>query len=204
MSDPRLSISRRGHVCPTRPPDSVRTRSSLLRLNVVTQFSYCMETIIQAGNKRLRIASHPVTTNPKTRESRLFSNIFQHMFKSGTAIVRSFLMFKPHVPLGWMAFLTGMAGVIPFVRFLIFYVMGESAGHIQSLIFGSAMIVASLLSIALLVIADLLKTNRVLIEEQLERTKELEYSLLKATSSVVATADSPSDATPKSEDREER
>lgn len=52
------------------------------------------------------------------RESRLFSNIFQHMFRSGMAIVRSFLMFKPHVPLGWLALLTGVAGMIPFVRFL--------------------------------------------------------------------------------------
>ncbi|HMO12053.1 MAG TPA: glycosyltransferase family 2 protein, partial [Actinotalea sp.] len=55
------------------------SRAALIRLNVVTEFSYCMETIIQAGHKRLRIASVPVTTNPKTRESRLFANIFQHM-----------------------------------------------------------------------------------------------------------------------------
>lgn len=151
------------------------SRESLMRLNVVTQFSYCMETIIQAGNKRLRIASHPITTNPKTRESRLFSNIFQHMFKSGMAIVRSFLMFKPHVPLGWLALLTGVAGMIPFVRFLVYFLMGQGAGHIQSLIFGSAMLVASLLSLAILVLADLLRTNRVLLEEQLERTKELQY-----------------------------
>ena len=73
------------------------SREALYRLNVVTQFSYCMETIIQAGNKRLRIASVPVTTNAKTRESRLFKNIFQHMGRSGQAIMRSYVMFKPHV-----------------------------------------------------------------------------------------------------------
>lgn len=152
------------------------SREALYRLNVVTQFSYCMETIIQAGNKRLRIASHPIVTNPKTRESRLFSNIFQHMFKSGTAITRSFLMFKPHVPLGWLAVITGILGLVPFVRFLIYTIQGEGGGHIQSLIFGSAMLVASLLSVALLVIADLLRTNRVLIEESLERVKTLQYA----------------------------
>lgn len=135
-----------------------------------------METIIQAGNKHLRIASVPVNTNPKTRESRLFKNIFQHMFKSGLAIIRSFLMFKPHVPLGWMAFITGILGVVPFVRFLIYWVQGEATGHIQSLIFGSAMLVASLLSIAIIVITDLQKTNRILIEEALERIKEIQYS----------------------------
>lgn len=168
------------HAAGTHLPDAASgfraySREALIRLNVVTQFSYCMETIIQAGNKRLRIASHPIVTNPKTRESRLFSNIFQHMFKSGTAIVRSFLMFKPHVPLGWMAAITGVLGFVPFLRYLIFAVQGEGGGHVQSLIFGSAMIVASLLSIALLVIADLQKTNRVLMEETLERLKEIQY-----------------------------
>src|SRR5699024_5879294 len=85
----------------TKLPDAASgfraySRESLYRLNVVTEFSYCMETIIQAGNKRLRIASLPVTTNPKTRESRLFKNIFQHMGRSAQAIIRSYVMFKPH------------------------------------------------------------------------------------------------------------
>lgn len=151
------------------------SREALIRLNIVTQFSYCMETIIQAGNKRLRIASIPVTTNPKTRESRLFKNIFQHMFKSGMAIVRSFLMFKPYVVLGWLAAITGLLSTIPFVRYLVFLAQGDGAGHIQSLIFGSAMLVASLLSLAILVIADLQRTNRILIEDALERVKELQY-----------------------------
>jgi glycosyltransferase involved in cell wall biosynthesis len=73
------------------------SRSSLYKLNVVTQFSYCMETIIQAGNKRMKIVSVPVTTNKKTRESRLFKNIGQHMLKSGQAIMRSYIMFRPYV-----------------------------------------------------------------------------------------------------------
>ena len=64
------------------------SKYSLIRLNIVTRFSYCMETIVQAGYKRLAIASVPITTNPKTRESRLFNNIWQHMFESGSAIAR--------------------------------------------------------------------------------------------------------------------
>lgn len=165
----------------TRLPDAASgfraySREALLRLNVVTQFSYCMETIIQAGNKRLKIASVPVETNAKTRESRLFNNIFQHMFKSGAAIIRSFLMFKPHVPLGWLAFITGILGLVPFLRFLVFTLQGDGGGHVQSLIFGTAMLVACLLCVALIIIADLLRTNRVLLEENLERTKRIQYS----------------------------
>ncbi|WP_194422075.1 glycosyltransferase family 2 protein [Microbacterium abyssi] len=152
------------------------SRESLVRLNVVTVFSYCMETIIQAGNKRLRIASVPVTTNPKTRESRLFKNIFQHMGRSGQAIMRSYIMFKPHAVFLTLAALFFVGAAIPFGRFLVLSWMGIAGDHIQSLIFGSAMLVGCLLSIALVVISDMLRTNRTLMEDALERVKLLQYA----------------------------
>lgn len=152
------------------------SRNSLIKLNIVTPFSYCMETIIQAGNKRLAIISIPIETNAKTRESRLFKNIWQHMAKSGQAILRSYIMFKPHIIFASLGTVLLVAGLIPFVRFLIFAILGEGQGHLQSLIFGSSMLVGSLLSFALLVIADLQKTNRILLEDQLERLKEIQYS----------------------------
>ena len=152
------------------------SRASLLRLNVLTQFSYCMETIIQAGNKRLRIESVAVVTNAKTRESRLFKNAGHHMLKSASAIMRSYLMFNPYVIFATLAAVFGVLAVIPFGRFLIFWLAsGKTSGHVQSLIFGSIMSVAALLSLALGVISDLLRTNRILLEEQLERTKEMQY-----------------------------
>lgn len=151
------------------------SRDSLIKLNIVTQFSYCMETIIQAGNKRLRIDSVPIDTNKKTRESRLFKNIWQHMAKSGQAIMRSYIMFKPHTVFVTLGVFFLILGLVPFVRFLVFAINGEGNGHLQSLIFGSAMLVGSLLSFALLIIADLQKTNRILLEDQLERIKELQY-----------------------------
>ncbi len=152
------------------------SRESLIRLNVVTQFSYCMETIIQAGNKRLRIASLPVKTNPKTRESRLFKNIFQHMGRSGQAIMRSYVMFKPHVVFLTLAALFLLGAAIPFGRFVALTWLGIAGDHIQSLILGSAMLVGALLSIALLVISDMLRTNRTLMEDALERIKLLQYA----------------------------
>jgi glycosyltransferase involved in cell wall biosynthesis len=151
------------------------SRNSLIKLNIVTQFSYCMETIIQAGNKRLAIVSIPIETNAKTRESRLFKNIWQHMLKSGQAILRSYIMFRPHgifLTIGITLFVLAM---IPFVRFLVFALVGEGNGHLQSLIFGTALLIGSFVSFALLIIADLQKTNRILAEDQLERTKELLY-----------------------------
>ncbi|MGO2111570.1 MAG: glycosyltransferase family 2 protein, partial [Pseudoclavibacter sp.] len=165
----------------TRLPDAASgfraySRNALYRLNVVTQFSYCMETIIQAGNKRLRIESVPVETNAKTRESRLFKNIWQHMFKSGSAIVRSFLMFKPHVILGVIGTAMVVIGIVPMIRWFILWLMGAGEGNIQSLLFGLMFMLGAFLSFVLLVIADLQRTNRVLLEDTLERVKRIEFA----------------------------
>src|ERR1035437_9157318 len=163
------------------------SRASLLRLNVLTQFSYCMETIIQAGNKRLKIASVPVVTNAKTRESRLFKNAAHHMVKSASAILRSYLMFNPYVIFATLSIIFGVLAVIPFVRFLILWLAGaQASGHIQSLLFGSIMSVAAFLSLALGVISDLLRTNRILLEEQLERVKEMQYRRRAGSGDVAA------------------
>lgn len=164
----------------TRLPDAASgfraySRSALMRLNVVTEFSYAMETIIQAGHKRLRIVSIPVVTNPRTRPSRLFRNVFHHMARSASAIVRSYLMFKPYVVFATLAAVFGVLALVPMVRFLVLWLANGEAGNVQSLIFGAIMAVACLLSVALGVLSDLLRTNRVLLEEQLERIKRLQY-----------------------------
>jgi glycosyltransferase involved in cell wall biosynthesis len=151
------------------------SREALLKLNIVTEFSYCMETIIQAGHKRLRVTSVPVVTNPKTRESRLFSSMWQHILESGRAIVRSYLMFRPlafFLPLGALLIL---ASATPFVRYLILWLGNTQGDHIQSLILGSALLVGGLLSLALGLLADLLRINRVLLEDSIERSKRIQY-----------------------------
>jgi len=167
-------------VATTNLPDAASgfraySRSYLYKLNLVTQFSYCMETIIQAGNKRLKIKSIAIETNEKTRESRLFKNIWQHMARSGQAIMRSYLMFKPHTIFTTIGVILLISGSIPFIRYAYFFFIGEGGGHLQSLILGSTMLVGSLLCFALIVIADLLQTNRILLEDQIERLKEIQY-----------------------------
>ncbi|MGO3758129.1 MAG: glycosyltransferase family 2 protein [Agrococcus casei] len=170
------------------------SRNSLFRLNVVTQFSYCMETIIQAGNKRLRIESVPVETNAKTRESRLFKNIWQHMFKSGTAITRSFLMFKPHTVLVTLGVIMSLLGLVPMVRWFVLWILGEGSGNLQSLLFGAVFLLGAFLCFVLLVIADLLRTNRVLLEDTLERIKRIEFGGPHLGGSSYTVVDLPEDA----------
>lgn len=148
------------------------SRTALLRLNIITQFSYTMETIIQAGNKRLAITSIPVVTNPKTRESRLFKSTREHVYKSGSAIIRAYIMYKPYVIFGWLGSLLFLIGLIPFARFFYFeFEHGTARGHIQSLIVGSLLMTSAFLCLVLNIIADLIRTNRILIEENLEHTK---------------------------------
>jgi len=164
----------------TRLPDAASgfraySRFSLYRLNIITQFSYTMETIIQAGNKGLAITSVPIETNPKTRESRLFSNSFEHMAKSAQAILRSYIMFRPWNIFAGLATLFGVLGLVPFVRFAVLRMIGDEGNHIQSLIMGGALISGALIAVALGVLSDLLKTNRILAEDQLERLKEQQY-----------------------------
>ncbi len=147
------------------------SRESLYRLNIVTSFSYCMETIIQAGNKRIPIASVKIETNAKTRESRLFKNMWQHMFKSGSAIARSYIMYRPYALFLTLAGLFGLAGTVPFIRYLVLTISSTPGDHIQSLMLGAVLLTGSFLCVALGVIADQIRINRVLIEQQLEYQK---------------------------------
>ncbi len=153
------------------------SRESLILLNTVTRFSYCMETIIQAGNKNLKIASIPVTTNAKTRDSRLFKSMPEHIAKSGAAIIRSFIMYKPYVIFAWLTAFFGVLGVIPFVRYGILWLGDNQGGHLQSLLLGALCLIVAVLCIMLGVISDLIRTNRVLIEDNLEHTKRLRFGV---------------------------
>ncbi|KRE26049.1 glycosyltransferase family 2 protein [Agromyces sp. Soil535] len=151
------------------------SKRSLIKLNVITRFSYCMETIIQAGYKRLAITSIPVETNPKTRESRLFKNIWQHMVMSGSAIVRAYLMYRPYVIFAGLGTLFLVGGLIPFTRYLILVTTGVTGDHVQSLLLGVLLLTGALLSYAIGVVADLTRINRALTEDQLELVKLQRY-----------------------------
>jgi glycosyltransferase involved in cell wall biosynthesis len=177
----RLGSSVVNKVAGTKLPDAASgfraySRESLMRLNTVTRFSYCMETIIQAGNKRMMISTVPVVTNPKTRESRLFNSMGEHLFRSAAAIVRAYIMYRPYVIFGWAALLFGLAGLSPFVRYAVLLVAGNpGSGHIQSLLVGAVLCVVSFLLLMLGVISDLIRTNRILLETSLEHTKRIRF-----------------------------
>jgi glycosyltransferase involved in cell wall biosynthesis len=152
------------------------SKESLMQLNTITRFSYCMETIIQAGNKRLAISSIPVTTNAPTRKSRLFKSTREHVMKSGAAIIRAYIMYKPYLIFATTGGVLFALGAIPMARYAFFaFIEKDSRGHLQSLIVGSIILMASFLCFALMIIADLIRINRILIELQLEHTKRARF-----------------------------
>lgn len=152
------------------------SKTALLQLNIITDFSYCMETIIQAGNKHIAIVSVPITTNPKTRESRLFSNIFEHMFKSSSAIIQCYFMYRARTIFMYATSFFGILGAIFFIRYLVLFSQGFGRGHLQSLILGLLLLMTAVMCVALLIISEVQRVTRKLQEDQLERTKDMLYS----------------------------
>ncbi len=149
------------------------SRQAAIKLNVVTNFSYAMETIVQAANKRLCIESIPIEVNSKTRESRLFKSNWEHVAKSGAAIFRAFVMYRPYVIFLTMAIILLVIGLVPFLRYLYFIITDHTSGarHLQSLIAGTVLLVGAFIAFTLGVIADLIRINRILIEDSLEHQK---------------------------------
>jgi hypothetical protein len=154
------------------------SRDAAMQTNVVTEFSYTIETIIQGGKKRMAIANVPVRINPETRESRLFDTIPKFIARSVAAMIRSYTMYKPLRVFFIIGLLFIIGGLIPSVRFLIYFLIGESSGHIQSLILSAILFIIGFQVIMIGLIADIISFNRRLIEETLLRVRRIEFDHL--------------------------
>jgi glycosyltransferase involved in cell wall biosynthesis len=152
------------------------SREAALSINVVSTFSYTMETIIQAGNKRIPITHVPIVTNPKTRESRLFSSMFMHVRKSMMTILRIYTMYHPFKVLLTLGIIFTSIGALLLLRlaYLILIYQELFAGHLQSLVFGSALMILGVIVTSFAILADLLAINRKILENMMYRVKKIE------------------------------
>jgi len=151
------------------------TRDVALRLNVFNRYTYTLETIIQAGRSNIRVLSVPVRTNPDLRPSRLVSSIGNYVFRSLGTIVRIFATYRPMLFFWLLGGLFTLAGLIAGIRFLFYYlVVGNGAGHVQSVIFSALCITLGFLLFILGFLADLMATNRRLLERIEWRVRRLE------------------------------
>ena len=163
----------------TRVPDTTSgfrayTREAALRMTVVSEFSYTLESLIQAGKKRMAIAHVPVRTNPRTRPSRLFASVGVYLKQSGSTIVRIYTMYEPLKVFFFIGMVTLLGGLVTSVRFLYFYFTEGGTGHVQSLLLAAVLLIVGFQVMLMGLIADVISANRKLLEDLLYRARSLE------------------------------
>jgi glycosyltransferase involved in cell wall biosynthesis len=152
-------------------------KEAALRLNIISEYTYTLESIIQAEHKNLAIANITINTNRVDRPSRLFKSIPEYIKRSIVTIIRVYAMFNPFrmfLTIGTF-FLT--LGIIIACRFLFHYFMGNGGGKIQSLIFGAVFLIIGFQMLIIGLVSDLISANRRLIEETLLRVKKIELKI---------------------------
>lgn len=133
-------------------------------MHILTHYSYTIESLVQCIEKGFAVEFVPIETNPATRESRLYRTKASFVFRSGITLLRVFFMFHPLKTLSWFSAVLAVVGLVPIIRFVGFYLMGNGNGHLQSLVLGAALLLLSVLLLVSGLFADLISQNRRLIE----------------------------------------
>ncbi len=151
------------------------SREAAMHVNVINEYTYTLETIVQAGRNKMAITSVPVRTNPELRKSRLFHSMGSYVKKSMLTIMRALLMYKS------LAVLT-VLGAIPFligmgigIRFIVFIFRGSSAGHVQSLILACTLMIIGFVTFVIGMLADVISANRKIMEDVQYHVRKLVY-----------------------------
>jgi len=153
------------------------TREAALRIHVFTRYTYTLETVIQAGEKRMIVTNIPITTNPKTRESRLIKSMSSYVMRSAYTMLRLLLLYNPLRSFSWISVPFFAAGALLWVRYLMFVLLGETGrgAHVQSVIVGSALLIIGFLIIVLGLVAEASAAARRVQEETLYYVKKAAY-----------------------------
>jgi glycosyltransferase involved in cell wall biosynthesis len=186
-----------------RTPDATSgfraiTAEAALRTLVLNEYSYTLETLIQAGARHVAVEYVPVRTNPKTRPSRLMRNIPHYLANSSATIIRAYTMYRP------LRVFTAISAILIFLgtaiglRFLYYYVVntligGQATGHLQSLILAAVLLIVGFQVLLIGLVADLIAFNRKIQEETLYRVRRLELTYIDQGS--IASSQAPSEET---------
>jgi glycosyltransferase involved in cell wall biosynthesis len=153
------------------------SRDAAMKLSVFNEYTYTLETLIQAGQKGMAVASVPVRVNPPTRPSKLVRSTGRYVFRSAVTILRVFVTYRPFrffATLGIFSFLLGMLAGL---RFLYLFFTGSGTGHVQSVILSALLLGTGFLLILVGFLADLVSVNRKLLERVDYRLKRIESEL---------------------------
>jgi glycosyltransferase involved in cell wall biosynthesis len=163
----------------TQVPDTTSgfrayTREAALRMTIVSEFSYTLESIIQAGKRRMAVAHVEVGTNPRTRESRLFSSVFSYIKQSSATIVRIYASYEPLKVFSYIGLTILAVGVVISLRFLYYWVTGSGMGKLQSLILSAVLMIIGFQVLLIGLVADLISGSRKILEDVQYRVRRLE------------------------------
>ncbi len=156
------------------------SREAAMHINVVNDYTYTLETIVQAGREKMAITSVPIRTNGELRPSRLFHSIFGYVKKSMLTILRAYMMYKPLKCFTYLASLPIAVGLLIGFRFLYYMAMRQSGGHVQSLILACTLIIMGFLTFMIGLVADVIAANRKLLQDTQYHTRKSEYDALYA------------------------
>lgn len=154
------------------------SRKAAMRVNVHNEYTYTLETIVQAGRNKMAITSVPIRTNPELRKSRLMSSIAGYIKKSMLTILRAVLMYRPLKVFTLIGSVFLIIGALIGIRFIYYFVNGNGSGHVQSLILASMMCIIGFQTFVTGLQADIISANRKLLEDIQYRVKKLELGLL--------------------------
>lgn len=153
------------------------SRDAALRTIVLSQYSYTLETLIQAGARHIAVEYVPVRTNPPTRPSRLMTGISDYLLNSAATIVRAYTMYRPLRVFTTLGLILLLGGLGLGIRFLYFFVIGEGVGHVQSVILSAVLLIIGFQILLIGLLADLISFNRRILEEVLYRQRLMELQL---------------------------
>jgi glycosyltransferase involved in cell wall biosynthesis len=152
-------------------------REAALQLQVVSKFTYTLESLIQAGKMLVAVQHVPVKTNEQTRPSRLFPSTWSYVRRNGLSIFRIYALYEPLRVFMVAAAMVALVGVFIWARFAYYFVFDDGEGHIQSLILGATLFIVAVQLAALGVVGDILAGSRVLQQRILERVRRVELQL---------------------------
>ena len=151
------------------------SREAALHINVINEYTYTLETIVQAGRERIAMESVPIRTNAELRPSRLFKSIGSYVKKSMVTILRAFVMYKPMFFFTLTGSILMLVGGLLGLRFLVLIGMGQGQGHIQSLLLATIFLVIGFQTILIGLLADVIAANRKILEDVQYRVRKLDY-----------------------------
>ena len=151
------------------------SRDAALRINVINDYTYTLETIVQAGREKMAVMSVPIKTNPELRKSRLFHSMWGYIKKSMLTIIRAYLMYRPLFFFFIIGMILSVIGSVFFIRYFIFMCMGNGAGHTQSLIFASTMLIAGVQTLMVGLLGDVISANRKILQDIQYHVRKMDY-----------------------------